>query len=138
MVIKNGYEARLAKMAGDENVTIPKPTNAYMKYMDDIDVEGGGGGGSGTGWLVVNDTYDTETDIDTLDKTAEEIWNAYPFVVAVDNDGQDNYAYWINRRERSDLGYRFEFRGDSGLTVYAASASDYPTSEEPGGGGGET
>lgn len=39
---KNGYEARLAKMAGDENVTIPKPTNAYMKYMDDIE-DGGGG-----------------------------------------------------------------------------------------------
>lgn len=40
---KNGYEARLAKMAGDENVTIPKPTNAYMKYMDDIEDSGGGG-----------------------------------------------------------------------------------------------
>ena len=39
---KNGYEARLAKMAGDENVTIPKPTNAYMKYLDDIENEGGG------------------------------------------------------------------------------------------------
>ena len=36
MTIKNGYQARLAKLAGNETVTVPAPRNTYEKLLDEI------------------------------------------------------------------------------------------------------
>lgn len=130
MVIKNGYEARLAKMAGDENVTIPKPTNAYMKYMDGIDLEGGGGGGSGTGWLVARATRvsDSEDSPFVLDKTARELMDAAPFVVCVKpGEGQSGVyaAGYLGRWGVVEGTYGFELWHDMYM---ASSLDDYPQS----------
>ena len=96
---KNGYEARLAKMAGDENVTIPKPTNAYMKYMDDI--EDGGGGGSalpavtaadnGKVLTVIEGAWDKAAGGNMFIVHATYNWddNTNAFVLAVKEDVED-------------------------------------------------
>ena len=136
MVIKNGYEARLAKMAGDENVTIPKPTNAYMKYLDDIETggSGGGGGSGGTEWLKVTITTAGDPEVATLDKTAGEIYAAFPFVIGVEAiNGKFNTYRLESLRfvEGRGCSFSFQYGTESPWVFYASAAADLPTDQEP-------
>lgn len=97
--------------------------------------EGGGGGGGGA--LVVTATYDSETSKYTLNKTAGEIYEACPLVVAVEEDEESGgfAVYQLGGYFFSnDEGYLFRFIGEDDLTFSAASADDYPTADMGGGG----
>lgn len=95
--------------------------------------EGGGGGG----WLKVTMTEDSESGVTTLDKTAGEIYAAFPFVIAVKDDEGELTAYRLDSQFSDVDGYEFSFhRGNNSPWVfYSSAADDYPTDEKPGGGG---
>lgn len=112
-------------------------------YVDGTPV-GTQSGGSNSGVLLINATYDEETDIYTLDKTAGDI------VDAMTDDGRvavirtisepatgvvkikDEFVASVD--DGGELGFIF-VAGDS--TFFATSADDYPTDEEPSGGDSE-
>lgn len=134
---KNGYEARLAKMAGDENVTIPKPTNAYMKYMDDIEPGGSSGGGGGGGdMFIVHATRnwdDSQNDfVLTIEEAVEDIRAAIlagryteMHIAFYDGDPDTNFTvfplFYVDLRDESAT--RIDFM--EGLTANYSPNNDY-------------
>lgn len=89
-------------------------------------IEGGGGGG---GALVVNITYD-EHEVGTCDKTAAEMWAAYPNLVVVwdagDGIGVEKYSV-LDAVYNDEDGYSFAFYDDGSIEkLVAADADDYP------------
>lgn len=87
---------------------------------------GGGGGGSA---LVVNITFD-EHDVGTCDKTADEMWVAFPNFVVVESYGEESFTKYvpISAGKNSVSGYFFSFYGLTDLK--ATSGTDYPHTEE--------
>ena len=75
------------------------------------------------GVLVVNAVYDSVNDSVTLDKTWQEIYDAFPFVIEYTNDDEiEAKAFFIAIANQGGL-YTV-----GGTRMYSASsASDYPT-----------
>jgi hypothetical protein len=73
------------------------------------------------GILVVNSVYDSENDSDTLDKTWQEIYDAFPFVIVNEASFKSN----IIRVGINNGDYIVE----TGLSFITNSASGYPTSQ---------
>lgn len=83
------------------------------------------------GILVVNSVYDSENDSYTLDKTWQEIYDAFPFVIVYNNeDGAESKDNIISVRINSG-----DYIVDAGLSFFITnSASGYPTSLSNSGG----
>lgn len=78
--------------------------------------------------LVVHTIYDEDTNITTLDKTWQEIYDAVPYVVFY--CPSDNGEIWIEYLDRI-FQYGIVTSCNQDLyNYYASSADDYPTDEE--------
>jgi len=83
------------------------------------------------GILVVNSVYDSENDSYTLDKTWQEINDAFPFVIEYYNGNGREGKYIIN-----SVGIKNNIYWVEGFDSYnTASASGYPTTLLNSGGG---
>lgn len=133
-------ETFLAK-AGGQNVVTPTPITREETFLQAIiDNGGGGGGGTGGGVLVVGYTYDNGTY--TLDKTAQEIYDA-DFAIMQDIyqsgpvSAKTNWGIVVGV-ERSPIQidvHMAAFNEGTGYTLdhivfNATSATDYPTYTE--------
>lgn len=88
--------------------------------------------GGGSGKLIVNATTDSDTHITTLDKTWQEIFDASPNVVLQQRIPIGDGTLWKMLSAMSTVagenkGYQVTF-GD--VNYYAATANDYPDSDE--------
>lgn len=100
-------------------------TSAKLNHMED--------GIAAGGVLVVNVTYDAETEVSTCDKTAGEMWAACLSggVVLLQTDGVVTYYDTIASASEQSDGYRFS---DAALNLLlsAATANDYPATSGGG------
>ena len=94
-------------------------------------VNGGGGGSSG---LVVHMTWDAHAEVSVLDKTWQEIWDAFSSgsSVVIVEDELEGYALACVVTAMSEEGYTIVV-GSGGPTSYytAESADGYPHSYNP-------
>lgn len=82
------------------------------------------------GILVVNAVYDSENDSYTLDKTWQEIYDAFPFVIEYQNAlGMEGKSNIISVGTNSS-----DYIVETGLSFITNSASGYPTSLSNSGG----
>lgn len=92
-------------------------------------IEDAGSSGSGE-VLVVNAVYDSENDSYTLDKTWQEIYDAFPFVAVYINTNEMLFKNNINNAGIYNGNYIVE----AGLSLTTNSASGYPTTADSSGG----
>lgn len=104
---------------------------------------GGGGGGTGGGVMYVSAIYDEVTNVESLDKTAQEIINCVngQGIVAIvtsdtwpintDNPGDPCYVSYLGSVGFVDNVWCIST--ESGSNYYAATLDDYPTDQQPGG-----
>lgn len=92
-----------------------------------------GEGGAGGSTLVVTSTYDESSNVNTLDKTWQEIRNAMPNVMLVDQE--DRYlitsVYYLEELTKP---YMIDITNGS-TQYYASTPSDYPSTDNGSGGG---
>ena len=88
-----------------------------------------GEGGSGSSRLTVNVTTDQTTSVSTLDKTWQEIADAFPNVAfkAVNPNDQTQFALYPSYRIEAYNGYKvYSTNGNTDITYTADSPDDYP------------
>ena len=81
--------------------------------------------------LVVNAVYDSNNHVYTLDKTWQEIYDAYPNVYAY--FFEDNYSYYkaaiTNIGQNDESYYLILLNSEVSYNFYTESTNDYPTTE---------
>lgn len=83
------------------------------------------------GILIVNSVYDSENDSYTLNKTWQEIYDAFPFVIEYHNENGLESKCIIHQVLNDDGTYSVD-----GMGLYTTiSASGYPTTSTNSGGG---
>ena len=92
-------------------------------------IEDAGNSGSGE-VLVVNAVYNENDDSYTLDKTWQEIYDAFPFVAVYINTNEE-----LIKNNIVSVGiYYGNYIVEAGLSLTTNFASGYPTTANPGGG----
>ena len=125
----NRHEQYLNRIATGEGDIPPYPQNREEQYLAAI-VEngGGGGGGSGGGVLVVTAAENEQGTKLVCDKTAAEMYAAFPAIILYEVN--NNAAYLINNAYKSGDDYEFAYydpAGGGAPVVYEASSGDaYP------------
>ena len=128
------YDAEKEKFVNADaaiETNITNPTDGQtLKY----DAESGKwvNGEGGSGKLVVNATTDAGTNVKTLDKTWQEIFDASPNVVLQEQAPIGNATLWtmlsaMSTAPEVDKGYQVTF---DETQYYAATANDYPDSDD--------
>jgi len=86
-----------------------------------------GGGGGGGGVLMVTVAWDDNTGIGTCDKTADEMWAAFPNIcLKMIDDG----VYYDACMRAQHVESNYAFTSSSETTFYAETASDYPSTHD--------
>lgn len=84
---------------------------------------------AGSGMMVVNEVYDEDTEITSLDKTWQEIYDAAPNVIFCMKDNGYVEVEYLQVMEPGIIEIK---RGSNPTNVYYATSSDaYPTDEQP-------
>lgn len=89
---------------------------------------GGGGGGGGAEPLIINSTYDSSSELYTLDKTFGEIRTAYnnaqPIIIHLDESLEGNIAM----NDDTVSGIRYEINDSSIIGTIRVEGDDYSCS----------